>query len=157
MIDTDRKFDSMKSFYLIPALLLMGVPARSALAEGFPAPEVQSVRKSAGDSKLAWAFKSQISEIRVQCKGTVTLKLDDDSSGSRHQRFIITLDSGQTLLIIHNIDLAPRVRNLKLNDRVRISGEYIWNSQGGLIHETHRDPQGIEVSGWIKHRGKTYR
>ncbi|QOY51204.1 DUF3465 domain-containing protein [Candidatus Sulfurimonas baltica] len=40
--------------------------------------------------------------------GDVIRVLSDDNTGSRHQRFIIRLSSGQTLLIAHNIDLAPK-------------------------------------------------
>jgi len=43
---------------------------------------------------------------------------------SRHQRFIVELSSGRTVLIAHNIDLAPRVRSLKVGDTVSFYGEY---------------------------------
>jgi hypothetical protein len=122
------------------------------------APESATVRAlSTSDSKLAWAFKNKISEIRVTCTGKVIYKLSDDTSGSRHQRFIIKLESGQTLLIAHNIDLAKRVARLRIGNKVTIRGEYIWNNKGGLMHYTHRDPAGIQPSGWIKHRGILYR
>jgi hypothetical protein len=82
--------------------------------------------------------------------------LSDDKDGSRHQRFILQLPRGQTLLIAHNIDLAPRLP-LGLGDRVAFRGTYEWNELGGLVHWTHHDPQGIEDGGWIRYRRKTYR
>ncbi|HXQ73121.1 MAG TPA: DUF3465 domain-containing protein [Pyrinomonadaceae bacterium] len=82
--------------------------------------------------------------------------LPDDQKGSRHQRFIVKLASGQTLLIAHNIDIAPRISGLAVGDSVRFYGEYVWNEKGGTIHWTHHDPRGRHVAGWVVHNGKTY-
>ena len=82
--------------------------------------------------------------------------LPDDVDGSRHQRFIVQLASGQTLLITHNIDVAPRIVGLKVGDSVAFNGEYVWNDKGGVIHWTHHDPQGRHVAGWVMHNGKRY-
>jgi hypothetical protein len=109
------------------------------------------------DSVIAEAYESRRSDLQVGGSGEVTRILPDDIDGSRHQRFILRLESGQTLLIAHNIDLAPRVSSLSEGDRVEFFGEYEWNEQGGVIHWTHIDPQGRHVAGWIKHQGRTYR
>ena len=109
-----------------------------------------------GDSVLEEAFKQRQSDLQVQGRGEIVKVLADDNSGSRHQRFILQLNSGRTLLIAHNIDLAPRISSLNSGDTVEFYGEYEWNSQGGVIHWTHHDPQGRHVSGWLKHNGKTY-
>lgn len=82
--------------------------------------------------------------------------LADDLYGSRHQRFIIELVSGQTLLIAHNIDLAPRINTLFVGDRVKFLGEYAWNDKGGVIHWTHYDPAGGHEDGWILHENIIY-
>lgn len=66
------------------------------------------------------------------------------------------MQSGQTLLIAHNIDIAPRIKNLKTNDVVEFYGEYEWNDKGGVIHWTHNDSKGKHVGGWLKHKGKKY-
>jgi hypothetical protein len=107
-------------------------------------------------SALQAAFKNKQSGIQVQGKGVVSRILSDDDDGSRHQRFILRLSTGQTLLVAHNIDLAPRVRHLDEGDEVEFYGEYEWNSKGGVIHWTHHDPNNRHVGGWLKHRGKTY-
>lgn len=96
------------------------------------------------------------SGAQVSGEGTVTRILGDDSLGDRHQRFILALDSGQSLLIAHNIDLAPRIESLREGDRVSFNGEYEWNDKGGVVHWTHHDPQGQHEAGWLKHRGRTY-
>ncbi len=96
------------------------------------------------------------SDTQVQGSGTVTRLLSDDNDGSRHQRFILELASGESLLVAHNIDLAPRVAGLKAGDTVAFYGVYEWNDRGGVIHWTHHDPRGSHVGGWIEHRGRRY-
>ena len=109
------------------------------------------------DNAIGRAFASGASNIQVEGEGTVARVLPDDLNGSRHQRFIVELPSGQTLLIAHNIDIAPRIVGLAVGDSVRFNGEYIWNAKGGVIHWTHHDPQGGHVAGWLMHNGKTFR
>ena len=108
------------------------------------------------DSQLGRAFKNGTSDVQVEGEGVVTRMLADDLSGSRHQRFIVSLASGQTVLIAHNIDIAPRIDGLQTGDRVRFYGEYVWNEKGGMVHWTHHDPEGRHVAGWLKHNGQTY-
>ena len=117
---------------------------------GFPAPAKPA------DISLQEAFRKQSSDIQVTGAGSVIRILADDLDGSRHQRFIVKLDSGQTLAIAHNIDLAPRIQSLQEGDLVEFHGEYEWNSKGGVIHWTHHDPDGRHPGGWLKHAGKTY-
>lgn len=94
---------------------------------------------------------------QVQGTGTVRRILSDDNDGSRHQRFIVELESGRTLLVAHNIDVAPRVNGLAPGDSVSFFGEYEWNDRGGIIHWTHHDPRARHVDGWIDHDGKRYK
>jgi len=109
------------------------------------------------DDPIARAFANGTSDIQVEGEGAVIRILPDDMNGARHQRFIVQLASGQTLLISHNIDIAPRIDGLDESDGVRFNGEYVWNEKGGVIHWTHHDPQGRHVSGWLIHNGKTYK
>jgi hypothetical protein len=105
---------------------------------------------------IAKAYQKKISGIQVSGSGRVTHILSDDNIGSRHQRFILRIPSGQTLLIVHNIDLAPRINNLQKGDLVQFFGEYEWNSNGGIVHWTHRDPSGRHIGGWLEHNGQKY-
>ena len=93
---------------------------------------------------------------RVEVTGVVEKVLKDDTSGSRHQRFIVKLPSGQTLLIAHNIDIAPRVEGIARGDTLSFSGIYEPNDKGGVVHWTHHDPSGRHAPGWIEHRGHRY-
>ena len=108
------------------------------------------------DTALSRAFDEHKSGVQAKGNGIVIKILQDDNEGSRHQRFILQLHSGQTLLISHNIDLAPRLSNLNEGDVVTFKGEYEWNSKGGVIHWTHHDPSGRHEAGWLKHNGRTY-
>lgn len=98
-----------------------------------------------------WRSGSQVSG-----SGIVQRVLSDDNNGSRHQRFILELSSGRTVLIAHNIDLAPRVMSISDGDQVSFYGQFETNDRGGVIHWTHKDPQGRHVDGWLEHRGKRY-
>ena len=108
------------------------------------------------DELLAQLFEGGQSNVQVYGSGVVTSILSDELDGSRHQRFIIELKSKQTLLIAHNIDLAPRIDELSLNDQIEFFGEYEWNDKGGVIHWTHDDPEEIHVNGWIFHNNVIY-
>ena len=91
----------------------------------------------------------------IEDTGVVRRLLSDDHDRARHQRFIVRLKGGQTLLIAHNIDIASRIP-LGLGDRVRFRGIYEWNDLGGLVHWTHHDPHGIEEGGWVRFRTRDY-
>ncbi len=82
----------------------------------------------ANDGVLKRAYNNQQSDLQVKGSGKVTRILADDNKGSRHQKFLLQLKSSQTILIAHNIDLAPRINSLKVGDTVQFYGEYEWNS-----------------------------
>jgi len=134
--------------------LILGFVLLSYFASGYSpekatsTPEVQST--------LEQALQQQRSDVQLELTGLVSRLLADDLDGSRHQKFIIQIPTGQTILVAHNIDLAPRINALQKGDSVSIYGEYEWNKKGGVIHWTHHDPAGRHINGWIKHQGQTY-
>jgi Protein of unknown function (DUF3465) len=142
----------MKRFTLVAAVVAGGLVFVSCGG----APSRDSGTAGAGDEALARAFDEHAVDLEVQGSGTVARILSDDNEGGRHQRFILRLASGQTLLIVHNIDIAPRVDGLRVGDTVAFRGEYEWNEQGGTVHWTHHDPDGEHAPGWLRHRGRTY-
>ncbi len=147
---------SIKKLILIAVALVVGYGWMAGSGR-VPTGSVQAPDSAgAGDKAMARLFSDRKSSVQVQGAGVVTKLLPDDNDGSRHQRFIVKLASGQTLLIAHNIDQAARIEGLKPGDRVEFSGEYEWNRQGGVIHWTHRDPAGRHLPGWIRHKGRTY-
>lgn len=109
-----------------------------------------------GQTSVAQPAEQWRSGQQVRGQGEVIRTLSDDNDGSRHQRFILRLSSGRTLLIAHNIDLAPRISSLRAGDTVAFYGQYEWNDKGGVIHWTHHDPQGRHAAGWLEHKGRRY-
>ena len=91
----------------------------------------------------------------IEGYGIVRRLISDDNEGSRHQRFVIDMRNGQTILIAHNIDIARRVP-VGMGDRIQFRGMYEWNNLGGLVHWTHHDPHEVEDGGYVKFRSKLY-
>ena len=116
----------------------------------------RQVGQGSAEQILQQAFENQESDIQVKGAGTVLKTLPDDNQGTRHQRFILKLSSGQTLLVAHNIDLADKIKGLKKGDKVGFYGEYEWSEQGGVLHWTHHDPAGRHTDGWLEHNGRVY-
>jgi hypothetical protein len=94
-------------------------------------------------------------ETWIRTSGTVVRLLPDDPDEALHQRFVLRIPDGQTLLIAHNLELSERVP-LGLGDRVTVRGVYEWNPLGGLVHWTHADPLGLEDGGYIEYRRRAY-
>lgn len=136
--------------FLVAAGIFGYIRSNPDVVSSFTEESIQS------DQTIADAYKNQLSGIQVSGSGEVSHILSDDIKGSRHQRFILRLPFGQTVLVAHNIDLAPRIRDLKKGDRVQYFGQYEWNSKGGVLHWTHHDPNDRHVGGWLKHNGRTY-
>lgn len=141
---------------LIPLLALVAIAYYGA--QHTQAVDKPVISASSYVAEASPAFGNQDNDTQVSGRGEVTRILADDNHGSRHQRFILRMASGQTLLISHNIDLAPRIDDLHEGDSVSFHGEYIWNEQGGLVHWTHDNPnpQGHHPDGWVEHNGRRY-
>ncbi|MCX4187253.1 DUF3465 domain-containing protein [Methylophaga sp. OBS4] len=137
-------------FWLLIAFIILTYAASQYQPEQKTAPVNNTT------SEIVDLFQAKRSDIQVEVSGRVIQLLPDDNDGSRHQRFIIELTAGHTLLIAHNIDLAPRIDTLKVGDEVSIFGEYEWNNKGGVVHWTHHDPDNRHPHGWIRHQDQLY-
>ncbi|MFW5451243.1 MAG: DUF3465 domain-containing protein [Methylophagaceae bacterium] len=135
--------------WLIIAFLVIGYFASKFEPE-------QAGSSSSQQTNIEQLIQQQQSDVQVAVTSQVFKLLSDDLEGSRHQRFLIKLSGGQTILIAHNIDLAPRINSLKKGDIVTVYGEYEWNNKGGVIHWTHHDPAGRHIGGWIDHNDNRY-
>ncbi len=109
----------------------------------------------ASNDRIVAAARNRQSDVQVLGQGRVVRVLQDDNQGSRHQRLIVEIEPGLTVLIAHNIDLAPRAP-VRKGDLLRFFGEYEWNERGGVIHWTHHDPQGRHPDGWLELNGRRY-
>lgn len=138
------------------AVLILVAAYFAATKSGLIAGRIPGISDSSGQSAKTLPVRGGIrkSGSQIQGSGVVIRVLTDDNIGSRHQRFIVQLDSGQTLLIAHNIDVARRVEPLKTGDRLQFAGEYEWNEKGGVVHWTHHDPAGRHPSGWLRLNGQ---
>jgi hypothetical protein len=115
-----------------------------------------AARADPGQDSVRRAFEDRARGRLLQVEGRVQRLLADDRDGSPHQRFIIATNSGHTLLVAHNLDLAPRLEGLAVGDRVSLFGEYEWNDQGGVMHWTHDDPAGKHPAGYIDWKGRRF-
>lgn len=140
---------------IIPLLMVLAALILGNITQAEPVqkPQLSALNNS---DVLDQAFANATSNIQVEGKGTVSKLLKDDLQGRKHQKFLLKLTSGLTVLIAHNIDLSTRIENLNVGDEVAFYGEYEWNNKGGVIHWTHHDPRGQHINGWLKHQGKTY-
>jgi len=128
----------------------------SSGAESTTTSDLLSPNVKSNEQALNNAYQNQQSDVQVNGSGIVIRTLADDKKGSQHQKFLVKISSGNTILIAHNIDLAPRINALREGDMIEFYGEYEWNEKGGVVHWTHRDPRGNHESGWLKHKGSTY-
>lgn len=131
------------------ALAYVGVSQRQQ-------PAAETVARAIDDNALTQAISQRRSQVQVSGQGTVAKVLPEDRRGSRHQRFLVRLSSGETVLIAHNIDVAARIDALAPGDSIKFKGEYVWNAKGGVVHWTHHAPDGHHAGGWIEHHDRHY-
>jgi len=145
-------YGRLRRLVFVAALLCLGGCDQSAQPLAGSDVPVQSIPPTSprDEARIVRAIEERARDVQVDGSGVVIRLLRDDNDGSRHQRFVLRLDSGQTLLVAHNIDLAPRLAPLSVGDEVQFRGEYDWTPQGGVIHWTHADPDGRHRDGWIR-------
>ena len=154
----------MKKHFILTMLLLLTVACSQTEQTSVVSSESLSSSASQLDHNqratqypsASTLFAQQAHDDMVDGTGRVVRLLADDNKGSRHQRFLVEIEGGQTLLFAHNIDLALRIDTLKVGDKIEFRGEYSYNPKGGVVHWTHLDPRYQHEAGWIKHNGTTY-
>jgi hypothetical protein len=139
---------------VVPLLVVVGLVAlqlwHKPTAPGTPSADASNV-----NAALVAAARAHESGVEVEAHGVVSRLLPEDTRGSRHQRFLVRIGEGLTVLVAHNRDLAPSIP-IQPGDSVVLQGEYIWNERGGMIHWTHHDPARRHQPGWIEYHGHRY-
>ena len=113
-------------------------------------------QSSCDNQRISRAFQQHLSRVEVCGSGVIRRVLPDDTEGSQHQRLIVSIGSGHTVLIAHNIDLAPRIECARTGTNVDFLGEYEWNERGGVVHWTHHDPANRHPAGWFRRDGRVF-
>jgi hypothetical protein len=142
----------LRYLFISIALLLNAceaAPPDSSTLSQFTSSEVNA------NASVESAYAKKLRDVQVSGHGVVTKLLPDDQKGARHQKFLVRINTKQTLLFAHNIDLAERLP-VKVGNAVSFNGEYVYNPKGGIVHWTHLDPQGTHTPGWILLQGKKY-
>lgn len=107
------------------------------------------------DSQVLEAQNNQAHKVEVLFSAQVKKLLPDDTKGLPHQRFLLQLSNGSTVLIAHDTKYAPSVP-VQAGDTVTVKGEYIWNKRGGVVHWTHLSDTPRHEGGFIEFQGTRY-
>ncbi|MDR2250662.1 DUF3465 domain-containing protein [Acinetobacter sp.] len=135
---------------------LSGHKKNQSPSSNYVTQNTESALSNDGIDTVEAAYEHRQSKVQVQGSGRVKAILREDNDGTRHQKFILVLKNGLSILVAHNIDLAPKIDNLHKGDIVEFNGEYEYNEKGGVLHWTHHDPQNRHENGWLKHNGRIY-
>lgn len=104
----------------------------------------------AGQKDLAAAQDAHRGADFIEVSGvTVTDVLPDDTFGSRHQKWVVTLANGRNVAGVYNIDVTPRLP-LKIGDVIGMGGQFIYDRDGGLMHWLHEDSRGHRQNGYVE-------
>ncbi len=107
------------------------------------------------ESEVAAAQSNRASHVQVTCTLPVKRMLRPDDKGEKHEKFLLQLSNGSTILVAHNVSRAPSVP-VEAGDIVTVHGEYIWNNKGGVIHWTHASDTPRHEGGYIDFKGQRY-
>ncbi len=107
------------------------------------------------DTEALQAQANRLEKIEITVSAPVEKILQEDNRGLPHQRFLIRLSNGSTILVANDLKYGTFVP-LQPGDFVTIRGEYIWNRRGGVLHWTHKSDEPKHQGGWIELNGKRY-
>lgn len=114
--------------------------------ENIPQDDLEFVRAVNDRRNLNYIEGSNVTVIKV---------LPDDNSGLTHQKWMVQLSSGETMMAVYNTDMCERVP-LKVGDTLAMGGQFIWTRDGGLLHWLHHDPRGSRPDGFVELNDKFY-
>jgi uncharacterized protein DUF3465 len=138
------------------AWLVSTLPAGAPVGPApLPAPAREAPAGDDGVASLLAAARDRRVDAVVTVRAPVIRLLPDDRAGSPHQRFLLGIGGRLTVLVAHNLALAPRVP-VAAGDTVTVRGEYEWTPKGGVLHWTHDDPAGRHRTGYVELHGRRY-
>ena len=110
----------------------------------------------AGQEQIIEAQESGRGLSFVEVKNVQVVQvLPDEVSANQHQKWMVKLANGRTLLCVYNIDITQRVP-IQVGDTVSMGGQYIFTHAGGLIHWLHADPRAERPNGYVDLNGTRY-
>lgn len=133
---------------------LYGAVAFAALGACAPATD------DAQNGAVYDAWRAGRSHVEVTASGAVARILGErEGPSGKHLGFLLHLSGsagrGLTVRVEDNLDLTGTLP-LAEGKAVTVRGEYIYDSRGGLIHYTHRDPRGRHEAGYVQADGRIY-
>ena len=110
------------------------------------------------DAAVCSAFSQGRSGVEVIADGRVTQVFGTYAGPSGpHEGFLLKLRSGCTLAVRIETNVAfTGPIPLRSGDAVVVRGEYEYDSNGGVIHFTHRELRGHHASGYVETGGRFY-
>lgn len=130
------------------------VPAEFGSPNSSNGAESASVQ-SIDQSQLLQAQANQAKKVEIIFSARVKKILPDDTKGLPHQRLLLAVENGSTVLLAHDIKYAPKVP-VQVGDMLVVKGEYIWNRKGGVVHWTHHSDTPRHEGGYIEFGGQRY-
>ena len=118
-------------------------------------PATHQLYRQNPQAEVIRAQQNRARDVAVTVCARVLKMLPEDHVYPPHQRFLLRLDNGTTVLVAHNTSLAPPMP-LREGDLVTVHGQFIWNNKGGVIHLTHRATSRRHHPGWIDFKGNRY-
>lgn len=100
------------------------------------------------------AQAQHLRRVEVTTSAQVWRLLPIDENGWRHQKFLVRLNNGTTVLVANDLTMGQMVP-VNPGDIVEIKGEYIWTRRGGVLHWTHHTDDAHQ-GGWIRLGEKIY-
>lgn len=145
------------AFAVLSVAAAFGITYHRSFRNGYPSGAQgvvggtgRTVGVSTNAVKLSGGFAKFRNKSWVTGAGTVTRVLDDDLDPPCHQRFILSDETGHTILIANNIDGRERLADVNVGDVIAFKGEFVSNPQGGVVHRTHPDNSHRKPGGWLK-------
>ena len=114
-----------------------------------------SPAQSIDQSQLLQAQAARARKVELMFSARVKKILPDDTKGLPHQRLLLDVENGSTVLLAHDIKYAPKVP-VQVGDVIVVKGEYVWNRKGGVVHWTHRSDTPRHEGGYIEFSGQRY-